>query len=91
MPIENERKFVLEDDGTLEARLMTKPGATRHYLKQAYLDASIQYRIDKYITLYLNGSNLTNEYNRYYLVWPSQEGHANFSERSYTLGARGQW
>jgi len=40
MPIENERKFVLEDDGTLEARLMTKPGATRHYLRQAYLDAS---------------------------------------------------
>ena len=31
-------------------------------------------RIDKYVTVYLNGSNLTNEYERYYLVWPSQEG-----------------
>jgi hypothetical protein len=25
------------------------------------------------------------------LVWPSQEGHASFSERSYTVGVRGQW
>ena len=40
MPIENERKFVLEDDGALEARLATKPGVTRNYLRQAYLDAS---------------------------------------------------
>jgi TonB-dependent receptor len=58
---------------------------------QRYLDASIQYTIDKYVTVYLNGSNLTNEYQRFYLVWPSQEGHANFSERSYTVGLRGQW
>jgi CYTH domain-containing protein len=40
MPIENERKFVLEDDGTLEGRLAAKPGTTRDYLRQAYLDAS---------------------------------------------------
>ena len=66
-------------------------GLEEYEAPQGYLDASIQYRIDKYITLYLNGSNLTNEYNRYYLVWPSQEAHANFSERSYTVGARGQW
>ncbi len=39
----------------------------------------------------LNGENLTNEYQRYYLVWPSQEGHANFSERMFTVGLRGQW
>ena len=40
MPIENERKFVLEDDGTLERRLAARPGTTRDYLRQAYLDAS---------------------------------------------------
>ena len=40
MPIENERKFVLEDDGTLERRLASRPGVTHSYLRQAYLDAS---------------------------------------------------
>lgn len=40
MPIENERKFVLRDDGDLEARLATRPGVTRSYLRQAYLDVS---------------------------------------------------
>ncbi len=39
MPIENERKFVLDDDGKLEARLAQLPGVTRSLLSQAYLDA----------------------------------------------------
>ncbi len=40
MPIENERKFVPEDDGTLEARLMTKPRRDASYLRQAHLESS---------------------------------------------------
>jgi len=41
MPIENERKFVLDDlSGALEARLAARPGVKRTYLHQAYLDAS---------------------------------------------------
>lgn len=41
MPIENERKFVLDDlGGGLEARLAGQPGVRRLYLRQAYLDAS---------------------------------------------------
>jgi CYTH domain-containing protein len=40
MPIENERKFVLEDDGTLERTLAVRPGVTSSFLRQAYLDAS---------------------------------------------------
>lgn len=40
MPIENERKFVLEDDGQLEQRLAAMPGVTRGLLRQAYLDVS---------------------------------------------------
>lgn len=39
MPIENERKFVLDDDGKLEARLGEVPGVTRTVVNQAYLDA----------------------------------------------------
>ena len=40
MPIENERKFVLEDDAALERRLAASPGVVRSYLRQAYLDSS---------------------------------------------------
>jgi CYTH domain-containing protein len=40
MPIENERKFVLKDDGHLEQRLAGRPGVTRNFLRQAYLDVS---------------------------------------------------
>lgn len=40
MPIENERKFVLnEQAATLEAELGALPGVSRHLLRQAYLDA----------------------------------------------------
>jgi CYTH domain-containing protein len=40
MPIENERKFVLNDDGKLETLLSQTPGVTRSLLQQAYLDVS---------------------------------------------------
>ncbi len=40
MPIENERKFVLDDDGKLEQQLAQAPGVTRSFLRQAYLDVS---------------------------------------------------
>jgi TonB-dependent receptor len=66
-------------------------GLEMYEAPQKYLDASIAYKIDKYVEVYVNGENLTNEYQRYYLVWPSQEGHANFSEQMYTVGIRGQW
>ncbi len=40
MPIENERKFVLDEDGGLESALAKTPGVARNVLRQAYLDAS---------------------------------------------------
>lgn len=40
MPIENERKFVLELDSRLERRLAAAPGVARSFLRQAYLEAS---------------------------------------------------
>ncbi len=40
MPIENERKFVLNEDGQLEPRLAQAPGVTRSRLSQAYLDSA---------------------------------------------------
>jgi TonB-dependent receptor len=66
-------------------------GLEMYEAPQRYLDASLSYKFSKYATVFLQGTNLTNEYQRFYLVWPSQEGHANFSERMYTVGLRGQW
>jgi TonB-dependent receptor len=66
-------------------------GLEMYEAPQKYLDASIAYKVSKYAELFVNGSNLTNEYQRYYLVWPDQPAHSNFSERAYTVGVRGQW
>lgn len=39
MPIENERKYVLDDEDGLEAELAATPSVSRNFLRQAYLDA----------------------------------------------------
>jgi len=66
-------------------------GMEEYEAPQKYLDASIAYKVSKYAELFVNGTNLTNEVQRYYLVWTDQPGHTSFSERMYTVGVRGQW
>ena len=66
-------------------------GMEMYEAPQKYLDASIAYIVSKYAEVFVNGTNLTNEYQRYYLVWPDQPAHSTFSERMYQLGVRGQW
>ena len=66
-------------------------GLEEYEAPQKYLDASVAYILSKYCELFVNGSNLTNEYQRYYLVWPDQPAHSTFSERMYQFGARAQW
>ena len=66
-------------------------GLEMYEAPQKYLDAAIAYKVSKYAEVFVNGTNLTNEYQRYYLVWPDQPAHSNFSERTYTVGVRGQW
>jgi len=39
----------------------------------------------------VDATNLTNEYQRYYLTWSDQPAHSTFSERMYTAGVRAQW
>lgn len=58
---------------------------------QRYLDASVSFKVNKFAEVFVDGTNLTNEYQRYYLVWPDQPAHSNFSERMFTAGVRGQW
>jgi TonB-dependent receptor len=66
-------------------------GLEEYEAAQRYLDASVAYKVSKYAEVFVNGTNLSNEYQRFYLVWPDQYGHANFSERMFTFGVRGQW
>ncbi|HET6553435.1 MAG TPA: TonB-dependent receptor [Dyella sp.] len=66
-------------------------GMEMYEAPQKYLDASISYKFNKYAEVFLDGTNLTNEYQKYYLVWPDQPGHSTFSERMFMLGVRGQW
>jgi len=53
--------------------------------------ASAAYKFSKYAQLFVDATNLTNEYQRFYLVWPDQFGHSNVAERMFTVGLRGQW
>jgi TonB-dependent receptor len=66
-------------------------GLEEYEAPQRYLDATVAYKFSKYLEVFVDGTNLTNEYQRYYLVWPDQWGHSNFSERMFTFGVRGQW
>jgi TonB-dependent receptor len=66
-------------------------GLEEYEAPQWYLDASVAYKFNKYLEVFVDGTNLTNEYQRFYLVWPDQFGHSNFAERMYTFGVRGQW
>ncbi|OOG55752.1 TonB-dependent receptor [Rhodanobacter sp. B05] len=78
------RRAVSEDVGGIT-------GMEMYEAPQKYLDASISYKLNKYAQLFVDGTNLTNEYQRYYLVWPDQPAHSNFSERMFMVGVRGQW
>jgi TonB-dependent receptor len=53
-----------------------------------YVDASVSYDITPNITIYGQGSNLTGEYEKYYLTWKDQKAYNNIFERRFTMGAR---
>jgi TonB-dependent receptor len=66
-------------------------GLEAYEAPQRYLDASVSYKFSKYVSAFVQGTNLTNEYQNFYLVWPDQEGHHNFFERMFQVGVRGQF
>ncbi|WP_395392841.1 TonB-dependent receptor [Novosphingobium sp. BL-8A] len=53
-----------------------------------YVDASVSYDFTPNVTLYAQGSNLTGEYEKYYLTWKDQKAYNNIFERRYTAGVR---
>ena len=53
-----------------------------------YVDASVSYDVTPHITVYGHGSNLTGEYEKYYLTWKDEHAYNNIFERRYTAGVR---
>ena len=53
-----------------------------------YIDASISYDFTQNLTLYAQGSNLTGEYEKYYLTFPDSKAYNNIYERRFMAGAR---
>jgi TonB-dependent receptor len=78
------RRAVAEDEGSIT-------GLELYEAPQKYIDASLSYKLNKYAEIFVQGTNLSNEYQRFYLVWPDQPAHSIFSERTYMVGIRGQW
>jgi len=78
------RRAVSEDEGSIS-------GLELYEAPQKYIDASISYKLNKYAEIFVQGTNLSNEYQKFYLVYPDQPAHSIFSERTYMVGIRGQW
>ncbi|MCU4674094.1 TonB-dependent receptor [Catenovulum sp. 2E275] len=57
----------------------------------AYIDASVSYDVNDDISVYLNGSNITGEYEDYYYQWADQHAYQNIYEPRYTLGLRAKF
>ncbi|MDK1310396.1 TonB-dependent receptor [Pseudoalteromonas ardens] len=56
-----------------------------------YIDISASYDVTDYMTVYMSGSNLTEEYESNYAQWKDNRISQNVYERRLTLGVRGRW
>ncbi|TAM19098.1 MAG: TonB-dependent receptor [Rhodanobacter sp.] len=63
-------------------------GLDEYVKPQTYLAASVTYKVNPNLQFYIQGQNLTNEKQKYYLTWPDQAISTGFSERYVMLGAR---
>lgn len=66
-------------------------GLSMYQEATTYVDASVSYEIAKGVTLYLQGSNLTNEFEKYYIAWTDQRAENNLSERKFLVGVRAKF
>ncbi|MDN3640422.1 TonB-dependent receptor [Simiduia curdlanivorans] len=56
-----------------------------------FVDLSASYDITEEFTVYFNGSNITGEYEDYYVQWEDQYAYQNYYEPRYTLGLRARF
>ncbi|HSX51983.1 MAG TPA: TonB-dependent receptor [Cellvibrio sp.] len=57
----------------------------------AYVDASVSYDVNDYVTVYLQGTNLTEEYEESYMQWTDVVVDQNIYEARTTLGIRAKF
>ena len=67
------------------------PGMTLYQDPTNYIDASVGYDVTPDFTVYLQGSNLTNEYENYYFQWRNEYANQNIYERRLLLGVRARF
>ncbi len=58
---------------------------------EGYLDASVEYQVNKNLSLVFQGTNLTDAYDPEYVQYPNAFWSANISERRYYAGVRLQF
>lgn len=66
-------------------------GFERYIAPQHYVDASASYALTKNVQLFVQGTNLTGESQKYYDVWPDQPAYTFLFERRYFAGVRLNW
>ena len=54
----------------------------------SYVDASVSYDINDNVSVYLQGTNITEEYEETYMQWEDVVVNQNIYEARYTLGVR---
>ena len=55
------------------------------------MDISASYDIDENFSVYAQGSNITGEYEDYYLQWEDQYAFQNYYETRYIVGVRAKF
>ena len=66
-------------------------GFEKYQAPTHYYDASASYDVSHHWQVFINGSNITNEKERYYLVWPDEVLGTKQYEARYTLGVRARY
>lgn len=66
-------------------------GFQEYQAPTTYIGASASYSFAGHFQVFLNGSNLTHEKERYYLVWPDMKLNTTQFEARYALGIRAKF
>ena len=66
-------------------------GFEEYQAPTTYIDASVSYNFNKHWPVFLDGSNLSGEKEKYYLVWPDMKLNTTEFETRYALGVRAKF
>ena len=66
-------------------------GFEEYQAPTTYVDASATVNLGKHWQAFLDGSNLTGEREKYYLVWPDMKLNTTQFESRYVIGVRGKF